>query len=517
MGLTERLARACAAHPRLTLACWGAAVLIALVLVATSLHGLSSSSHVVGSPESTKAENAVARAFPHQNPNGKGDVVVVASSRYAVELASVPDVRQAPRRRPPGHGGSVRDSQGGRFVRRPRGARLGRHQERLRRGAGRAGRGAGERRGLPGRHHGGSHREPRLRQAVAEGPRDGRARVRLAGGADRPRARLRSRGRRDRAGADGDPLDHRRARPRGARLSRVHALGVHREHAHGDGARARNRLFAVHRLALSRGAGARLAQGRRDRASRCDGEPRGAVQRQHVRDRAARHVHRPDLDHAEPRARRDPRRHRLGRRRADPAPRVPQPPRGSRELVPGAVPRAKPWPHRFGGGSVLAPHRDPGFAEAGALARGLRRLHAAPHRADLRPPHRRERRQHAALQPAFAPGPGPPRAFLPRREPGARRDRGRRRQPVPGSQRSRAARQEARGGRQVRAGEDPAVFAREHAAAHVAAGRRRRRRPGHRRGTRPARERDPVDLRAAAGRMSTSAGRPPRTSTTSTR
>ncbi len=84
MGLTERLARACAAHPRLTLACWGAAVLIALVLVATSLHGLSSSSHVVGSPESTKAENAVARAFPHQNPNGKGDVVVVASSRYAV-------------------------------------------------------------------------------------------------------------------------------------------------------------------------------------------------------------------------------------------------------------------------------------------------------------------------------------------------------------------------------------------------------------------------------------------------
>ena len=83
MGLTERLARGCAARPRLTLAFWGAAVLVALVLVATSLHGLTSNSHVVGKPESTKAEDAVARAFPHQNANGKGDVVVVASSRYA--------------------------------------------------------------------------------------------------------------------------------------------------------------------------------------------------------------------------------------------------------------------------------------------------------------------------------------------------------------------------------------------------------------------------------------------------
>jgi RND superfamily putative drug exporter len=83
MGLTERLARSCAARPRLTLAFWGVAVVVALGLVATSLRGLSSNSHVVGTPESTKAEDAVARAFPHQNANGKGDVVVVASSRYA--------------------------------------------------------------------------------------------------------------------------------------------------------------------------------------------------------------------------------------------------------------------------------------------------------------------------------------------------------------------------------------------------------------------------------------------------
>ena len=57
MGLTERLARACAARPRLTLAFWGVAVLVALALVATSLHGLSSNGKVIGNPESTKAKN----------------------------------------------------------------------------------------------------------------------------------------------------------------------------------------------------------------------------------------------------------------------------------------------------------------------------------------------------------------------------------------------------------------------------------------------------------------------------
>jgi hypothetical protein len=53
MGLTERLARGCAARPRLTLALWGAAVLVALALVATALHGLSSQGNVEGNPEST--------------------------------------------------------------------------------------------------------------------------------------------------------------------------------------------------------------------------------------------------------------------------------------------------------------------------------------------------------------------------------------------------------------------------------------------------------------------------------
>jgi hypothetical protein len=48
----ERLARACAAHPRRTLGLWGVAVVFALALVATSLHALTADAHVVGSPES---------------------------------------------------------------------------------------------------------------------------------------------------------------------------------------------------------------------------------------------------------------------------------------------------------------------------------------------------------------------------------------------------------------------------------------------------------------------------------
>jgi RND superfamily putative drug exporter len=85
MGLTERLARGCAARPRLTLALWGVAVFIALVLVATSLHGLSSQGNVEGNPESTKAKDAIARAFPAVVASEKQDVIVVSSSRYTAD------------------------------------------------------------------------------------------------------------------------------------------------------------------------------------------------------------------------------------------------------------------------------------------------------------------------------------------------------------------------------------------------------------------------------------------------
>jgi hypothetical protein len=77
MGFTERLARTCAARPRRTLVLWGVAVVIAVALIATSLHGLSSQGNVVGNPESTKAKDAIARAFPAVVASEKQDVIVV--------------------------------------------------------------------------------------------------------------------------------------------------------------------------------------------------------------------------------------------------------------------------------------------------------------------------------------------------------------------------------------------------------------------------------------------------------
>jgi RND superfamily putative drug exporter len=91
MGFTERLARASAAHPRRTFALWGIAVFVALALVATSLHGLSSNGNVIGNPESTKAADEIAKSFPREAAAAKGDVIVVSSRRYA---ASSPQARR---------------------------------------------------------------------------------------------------------------------------------------------------------------------------------------------------------------------------------------------------------------------------------------------------------------------------------------------------------------------------------------------------------------------------------------
>jgi len=90
MGLTERLARACAARPRRTFVCWGIAVVAAIALVITSLHGLSSNGNVIGKPDSTKAADAIAQAFPREAAAAKGDVIVVTSHRYT---ASSPQAR----------------------------------------------------------------------------------------------------------------------------------------------------------------------------------------------------------------------------------------------------------------------------------------------------------------------------------------------------------------------------------------------------------------------------------------
>ncbi len=86
MLVTERLARFCSAHPRRVLAGWGVAILAAIVLAATSLHGLSSDATVTGNPESARAAAAIAAAFPPSAAELRrqsSDIVVVSSAQYA--------------------------------------------------------------------------------------------------------------------------------------------------------------------------------------------------------------------------------------------------------------------------------------------------------------------------------------------------------------------------------------------------------------------------------------------------
>ena len=64
LGLTEKVARACAGRPKLTLAIWGLVVLASMLLVATSLRGLSSEGNVSGHPESVRAADLIEKAFP---------------------------------------------------------------------------------------------------------------------------------------------------------------------------------------------------------------------------------------------------------------------------------------------------------------------------------------------------------------------------------------------------------------------------------------------------------------------
>ncbi len=86
VSATERLARACAARPLRTLAAWALAVPLAVALLGTSLHGLTSSYHVVGRPESTRAAQLLTKAFPEGSKYGiqseASDGVIVHSSRY---------------------------------------------------------------------------------------------------------------------------------------------------------------------------------------------------------------------------------------------------------------------------------------------------------------------------------------------------------------------------------------------------------------------------------------------------
>ena len=211
MGVTERLARACAAHPRRTLALWGVAVVVALALVATSLHGLSTQAHVIGNPQSTKAKNAIESAFPGAVADEKEDVILRDLAALRRAIAPVPRLPEAARGELQATGEisgarlvAVSPDRHAALVAVPIKSDSGAKQvEQVIQDANRGGFSVG----ITG-YHTVSYDFGKQSQKDLE---TRRARVRPPGRADRPHARLRRRRRGARAGADGDPLDHRRA------------------------------------------------------------------------------------------------------------------------------------------------------------------------------------------------------------------------------------------------------------------------------------------------------------------
>ena len=86
-SLTGRLASVSARRPRRALLAWGLLVLLALGLAATSLHGLTSTSHVVGTTPSSRAEALYNRATGGSASRQPTDVIVVSSKTATASSA----------------------------------------------------------------------------------------------------------------------------------------------------------------------------------------------------------------------------------------------------------------------------------------------------------------------------------------------------------------------------------------------------------------------------------------------
>jgi RND superfamily putative drug exporter len=81
---TERLARACAGHPKRTLGAWLGAVLVSFVVIALLLgDALTSEGDVTSNPDSKQAEELIREGFP-PTPT-PSEIVIVRSDRYTVD------------------------------------------------------------------------------------------------------------------------------------------------------------------------------------------------------------------------------------------------------------------------------------------------------------------------------------------------------------------------------------------------------------------------------------------------
>ena len=91
MSVTERLARACSAHPWRTLAAWGVAFVASIAALVVLLTGLTTEGRGTNNPESYRAEDRLFAAFPPDPEGFVSDLVVVRSERATVDDARFRD------------------------------------------------------------------------------------------------------------------------------------------------------------------------------------------------------------------------------------------------------------------------------------------------------------------------------------------------------------------------------------------------------------------------------------------
>ena len=85
MGLTERVARACAAHPWRTIGAWLAVLVASVLALALLLTGLTTEASGTNDPESARADERRFEAFP-PDPNAiVTDVAIVRSGQFTVD------------------------------------------------------------------------------------------------------------------------------------------------------------------------------------------------------------------------------------------------------------------------------------------------------------------------------------------------------------------------------------------------------------------------------------------------
>jgi len=83
--VTARLARACSLRPWRTIGAWLVAVVAAGAALALLLGELTTEGHPTNNPDSQRATNAVAGAFPPRPGSNVTDIIIVRSERYTVD------------------------------------------------------------------------------------------------------------------------------------------------------------------------------------------------------------------------------------------------------------------------------------------------------------------------------------------------------------------------------------------------------------------------------------------------